>query len=264
METLFRVSLRLLPVSAAVTCRAIRFPVSRPSPSHFLNRSSSSLYKFSSSSSSVKTNAGWLLGLGDNKKKKKQTNLPDIVAAGDPVLHEKAREVDPEEIGSERVQKIIDDMVKVMRLAPGVGLAAPQIGIPLRIIVLEDTKEYISYAPKEEVLAQQRRPFDLMVMVNPELKGVGNKKALFFEGCLSVDGFRAVVERYLEVEVTGYDRQGKRIQVNASGWQARILQHECDHLDGNLYVDKMIPRTFRTVDNLDLPLADGCPKLGPR
>nr|4JE6_A Chain A, Peptide deformylase 1A, chloroplastic/mitochondrial [Arabidopsis thaliana]4JE6_B Chain B, Peptide deformylase 1A, chloroplastic/mitochondrial [Arabidopsis thaliana]4JE7_A Chain A, Peptide deformylase 1A, chloroplastic/mitochondrial [Arabidopsis thaliana]4JE7_B Chain B, Peptide deformylase 1A, chloroplastic/mitochondrial [Arabidopsis thaliana]4JE8_A Chain A, Peptide deformylase 1A, chloroplastic/mitochondrial [Arabidopsis thaliana]4JE8_B Chain B, Peptide deformylase 1A, chloroplasti len=189
-------------------------------------------------------------------------DLPEIVASGDPVLHEKAREVDPGEIGSERIQKIIDDMIKVMRLAPCVGLAAPQIGVPLRIIVLEDTKEYISYAPKEEILAQERRHFDLMVMVNPVLKERSNKKALFFEGCESVDGFRAAVERYLEVVVTGYDRQGKRIEVNASGWQARILQHECDHLDGNLYVDKMVPRTFRTVDNLDLPLAEGCPKLG--
>ncbi|KAF8095075.1 hypothetical protein N665_0341s0003 [Sinapis alba] len=259
MATLFRFSLRLLPVSAAVTCRSTRFPVSRPDSSFSLNRN---LYHFSSSSS-LKTKAGWLLGLGDNNKKKK-VDLPDIVAAGDPVLHEKAREVDPEEIGSERIQKIIDDMVKVMRLAPGVGLAAPQIGVPLRIIVLEDTREYISYAPKEETFAQNRRPFDLTVMVNPELKASSDKKALFFEGCLSVDGFRAVVERYLEVVVTGYDRKGKRIQVNASGWQARILQHECDHLDGNLYVDKMIPRTFRIVDNLDLPLAEGCPKLGPQ
>ncbi|KAG2321328.1 hypothetical protein Bca52824_014541 [Brassica carinata] len=256
MATLFRFSLRLLPVSAAATCRSIRFPVSRPDS----NRNLSPFSSFSSSS--LKTKAGWLLGLGDNKKKK--LDLPDIVAAGDPVLHEKAREVDPEEIGSERIQKIIDDMVKVMRLAPGVGLAAPQIGVPLRIIVLEDTKEYISYAPKEETFAQDRRPFDLVVMVNPELKACSDKKALFFEGCLSVDGFRAVVERYLEVVVTGYDRQGMRIQVNASGWQARILQHECDHLDGNLYVDKMTPRTFRTVDNLDLPLAEGCPKLGPQ
>ncbi|CAN6980401.1 hypothetical protein IGI04_038580 [Brassica rapa subsp. trilocularis] len=259
MATIFRFSLRLLPVSAAVTCRSTRFPVSRPDTSFSLNHN---LYHFSSSSSSsLKTKAGWLLGLGDKKKK---VDLPDIVAAGDPVLHEKAREVDPEEIGSERIQKIIDDMVKVMRLAPGVGLAAPQIGVPLRIIVLEDTKEYISYAPKEETFAQNRRPFDLMVMVNPELKASSDKKALFFEGCLSVDGFRAVVERHLEVVVTGYDRQGKRIQVNASGWQARILQHECDHLDGNLYVDKMIPRTFRTVENLDLPLSEGCPKLGPQ
>ncbi|KFK43802.1 hypothetical protein AALP_AA1G174600 [Arabis alpina] len=255
METLFRFSLRLLPVSAAVTCRSIRFPVSRPGPSHLLNRT---LYNMPSSSSSpLTTKAGWLFG-------KKKMDLPEIVAAGDPVLHEKAREVNPDEIGSERIQKIIDDMVKVMRLAPGVGLAAPQIGIPLRIIVLEDTKEYISYAPKEEIMAQERRPFDLLVMVNPVLKENSKKKALFFEGCLSVDGFRAAVERYLEVVVTGLDRQGKRIQVNASGWQARILQHECDHLDGNFYVDKMIPRTFRTVDNLDLPLADGCPKLGPQ
>ena len=100
--------------------------------------------------------------------------------------------------------------------------------------------------------------------MNPELKASSDKKALFFEGCLSVDGFRAVVERHLEVVVTGYDRRGKRIEVNASGWQARILQHECDPLDGNLYVDKMIPRTFRTVENLDLPLAEGCPKLGPQ
>lgn len=70
------------------------------------------------------------------------------------------------------------------------------------------------------------------------------------------------MERHLEVEVKGLDRNGKAIKVVASGWQARILQHECDHLDGTLYVDKMVPRTFRTVENLDLPLAAGCPKLG--
>lgn len=80
----------------------------------------------------------------------------------------------------------------------------------------------------------------------------------------SVDGFRALVERHLEVEVTGFDRNGQAITVDASGWQARIFQHECDHLEGMLYVDKMVPRTFRTVENLDLPLAVGCPKLGAR
>ncbi|KAE9467811.1 hypothetical protein C3L33_00325, partial [Rhododendron williamsianum] len=171
------------------------------------------------------------LVLGLREKKKIQ---PETVKAGDPVLHEPAREVPPEEIGSERIQKVIDDMVEVMRKAPGVGLAAPQIGIPLKVIV------------------------------NPKIKNKSNKTALFFEGCLSVDGFRAVVERYLEVEVTGLDRKGQPIKVDASGWQARILQHECDHLEGTLYIDKMVPRTFRTVDNLDLPLAIGCPKLGVR
>ena len=80
----------------------------------------------------------------------------------------------------------------------------------------------------------------------------------------SVDGYRAVVERYLDVEVDGLDRYGNPVKINASGWQARILQHECDHLEGTLYVDRMVPRTFRVVDNLELPLADGCPNLGVR
>ncbi|GAB2284414.1 Peptide deformylase 1A, chloroplastic/mitochondrial [Dionaea muscipula] len=205
--------------------------------------------------------AAWVMDFVGSKKKK--SNLPDIVKAGDPVLHEPAQEVDPEEIGSERIQKIIDNMVKVMRMGPGVGLAAPQIGIPLRIIVLEDTKEYISYVTKEEAKAQDRRPFDSLVLVNPQLKKKSNKTALFFEGCLSVDGYRAVVERHLEVEVTGFDRYGQPIKVDASGWQARIFQHECDHLEGTLYVDKMVPRTFRTTENMDLPLPMGSPKLGP-
>ncbi|XP_074573145.1 peptide deformylase 1A, chloroplastic/mitochondrial [Curcuma longa] len=205
--------------------------------------------------------ASWLSGFGTKKGK---APLPEIVEAGDPVLHEPAGEVPVREIGSEKIQKIIDDMIACMRKVPGVGLAAPQIGVPLKIIVLEDTKEYISYAPKNEIKAQDRRPFDLLVIINPKLKNKSDKTALFFEGCLSVDGFRALVERYLEVEVTGLDREGQPIKIYASGWQARILQHECDHLDGTLYVDKMVPRTFRTVDNLALPLAAGCPPLGVR
>lgn len=73
-----------------------------------------------------------------------------------------------------------------------------------------------------------------------------------------------MVERYLEVEVSGLDRNGLPIKIDATGWHARILQHECDHLDGTLYVEQMVPRTFRTVENLDLPLATGCPPLGVR
>lgn len=80
----------------------------------------------------------------------------------------------------------------------------------------------------------------------------------------SVDRYQALVERYLDVEVAGFDRYGEPIKIKASGWQARILQHECDHLDGTLYVDKMVPKTFRNWKNVDLPLARGCPKLGPR
>ncbi|XP_061340085.1 peptide deformylase 1A, chloroplastic/mitochondrial [Gastrolobium bilobum] len=252
--------LRVLPICGAQNSIFMR-STATPLSGVAIARPPLDVNKCCKSSQTVTARAGWFLGLGaDNKK----VNLPDTVKAGDPVLHEPAQEVDPNEINSERVQKIIDDMIRVMRKAPGVGLAAPQIGIPFRIIVLEDTKEYISYAPKEETQAQDRRPFDLLVILNPKLEKKSNRTALFFEGCLSVDGFRAAVERYLDVEVTGLDRYGVPIKITASGWQARILQHECDHLDGTLYVDKMVPRTFRTVDNLDLPLAQGCPKLGPR
>ncbi|XP_021298591.1 peptide deformylase 1A, chloroplastic [Herrania umbratica] len=263
VEVLHRFSFRLLPVTLSRNTARLaplylstRIPINGPAfpnpTPHFSSRRPLS--------SPAVAKAGWFLGLGEKKK----TSLPEIVKAGDPVMHEPAREIDPDEIGSVRIQKIIDDMVRVMRMAPGVGLAAPQIGVPLRIIVLEDTTEYISYAPKEETKAQDRHPFDLLVIVNPKLKKKSNRTALFFEGCLSVDGFRAVVERHLDVEVTGLGRDGQPIKVDASGWQARILQHECDHLDGTLYVDKMVPRTFRTVQNLDLPLAEGCPKLGAR
>lgn len=178
------------------------------------------------------------------------------------MLNEVAAPVPVQDIASQRIQKIIDDMVAVMRAAPGVGIAAPQLGIPLQIIVLEDTKEYISYAPKEETNAQQRSPFDLLVICNPRLKKKGNTSARFFEGCLSVQGFRALVERHLEVEVSGFGRDGLPVKVDACGWKARILQHECDHLKGVLYVDRMIPKTFRTFNNLRLPLPAGCPKPG--
>ncbi|KAL8117330.1 peptide deformylase 1A, chloroplastic [Apium graveolens] len=271
MECIQRLTHRLLPSTLTgicfktVTTTSIRVnplahtrypllnPLNNPKPVQL----KPGLKSYSSSSAAK---AGWFSGLVDKKKE----DIPDIVKAGDPVLHEPAREVPVQEIGSGRIQKIIDDMVKVMRKAPGVGLAAPQIGIPLKIVVLEDTEEYIGYASKEETKEQDRRPFELLVIINPRLRKKSNKSAFFFEGCLSVDEFRAVVERHLEVEVTGLDRNGQPIKVDASGWQARILQHECDHLDGTLYVDKMVPRTFRTVDNLDLPLATGCCKLGVR
>eukprot|EP00897_Mesotaenium_endlicherianum_P002062 jgi/Mesen1/1884/ME000143S00936 len=183
--------------------------------------------------------------------------LPDIVQAGDPVLHETAAEVPVQDIGSPAIEKVINDMVAVMRTAPGVGLAAPQIGVALK-----DTKELMSYSSPEEVEQQQRRPFDLLVLINPKLETMGTRTARFFEGCLSVDGYRAMVERHLEVEVSALGRDGKPLTVHASGWQARILQHECDHLEGTLYVDRMVKRTFRTKDNLRLPLARCCPSVG--
>ncbi|GJT55093.1 peptide deformylase 1A, chloroplastic-like protein [Tanacetum coccineum] len=188
------------------------------------------------------------------------SDLPRVVTAGARVLHKPAREVYPGEIGSARVDKVIDDMVKVMRKRRAVGLAAPQIGVPLRIIVLEDTKLRKALSPNKYNKEQDRRPFDLLVILNPKLKEKSNKTALSFEGCLSVPGYEAMVERFLEVEVTGLDQDGQPIKVDASGWLARILQHECDHLDVVLYVDKMEKRTFRTVRYHNMPLAKGWPQ----
>ncbi|KAM0068772.1 putative peptide deformylase [Helianthus debilis subsp. tardiflorus] len=106
-----------------------------------------------------------------------------------------------------------------MKGAPGVGFAAPQIDY----CTGGHTEEYIGYAPKEDFKAQDRRSFDLLVIINPNLQKKGNNSALFFKGCLSVDGHRAMVERFLDVEVTGLDRYGQPIKVSASGWQTRIL-----------------------------------------
>ncbi|PIA24787.1 hypothetical protein AQUCO_29100001v1 [Aquilegia coerulea] len=136
------------------------------------------------SHSTFRAAGGWFLGIGGGGRGDNKSKLPDIVKAGDPVLHEPAQDVPINEIASQNIQNIIDNMINVMRMAPGVGLAAPQIGIPFKIIVLEDTKEYISYASKEEIEAQDRRPFELLVILNPRLKKKDGKTALFFEGCL--------------------------------------------------------------------------------
>ncbi|MCO5559569.1 hypothetical protein L7F22_013170 [Adiantum nelumboides] len=120
----------------------------------------------------------------------------------------------------------------IPRLVASELMAVVLSSILMQIIVLEDTKEYISYVPKKESDAQQRSPFDLLVICNPVLKKQGTQRARFFEGCLSVEGYRGLVERHLEVEVSGFGRDGSPIKIKASGWQARVLQHECDHLQG--------------------------------
>jgi peptide deformylase len=135
-------------------------------------------------------------------------------------------------------------MVAAMRAAPGVGLAAPQIGVGLQVIVLEDAEALMAKLSPGERAARGRTPFPLKVIINPKLTSRGRGRATFFEGCLSVKGYMALVERDLEVEVTGLDERGNPLVWQASGWPARILQHEVDHLLGTLYVDRMQSRTF--------------------
>lgn len=172
--------------------------------------------------------------------------LPAIVKAGDPVLREPASAVPKAEIASTRMQRLVHTMVEVMRRAPGVGLAAPQIGVPLRVIVVEDQTKQVPSAQEPPVEDPRLRSgVPLLALFNPEIERVkGVKKAVHYEGCLSVPGYSAQVPRDLEVVVTGLGLDGEPVRLIARGWAARIFQHECDHLKGTLYVDKMNPRTL--------------------
>lgn len=173
---------------------------------------------------------------------------PPIVQAGAAVLRARASDVPRERIATEEMQALVAKMVAAMRHAPGVGLAAPQIGVSLRVIVLEDREEYIAKITEAERKERDRAPFPVRVFFNPVLTHVGEERAMFFEGCLSVAGYVGLVERSAEVEVSGLDEHGAPQTWRVRGWPARILQHEVDHVDGTLYVDRMKTRSFTTAD----------------
>jgi peptide deformylase len=175
-------------------------------------------------------------------------NLPPIVQAGAAVLRARADDVPADRITTPEFQELVKTMIATMRAAPGVGLAAPQIGIPWRVIVLEDREELVKNLTADERHERERTPFDTRVFVNPVLRHVGEEHAMFFEGCLSVKGYVALVERSREVEVTGLDEHGAPQTWHVKGWPARILQHEVDHLDGTLYIDRMKTRSFANAD----------------
>jgi peptide deformylase len=174
----------------------------------------------------------------------------EIVQTGNPVLRRRARPLAPEEIRGREIQNFIESMRACMRKAPGVGLAAPQVGRSLQLAVIEDRAEYHKDVSETLLEERERRPVPFHVIINPVLEEIGIEKAEFFEGCLSVVGFSALVARSRSVRVTCLDARGRRKVIEATGWYARILQHEIDHLNGTLYIDRMIPGTFTTLDNL--------------
>jgi peptide deformylase len=173
-----------------------------------------------------------------------------IVQAGDPVLRKQGRPLTKDEIASPSIQQLIELMRETMREAPGVGLAAPQIGLSIQLAVIEDQVEYLTHHSAEELAETQRSPTPFHVIINPTLSFVEDSTAEFFEGCLSVEGYQAVVKRALNVRVECLNERGEEITINAHGWYARILQHEIDHLNGTLYVDRMNTRTLTTGENM--------------
>jgi peptide deformylase len=173
----------------------------------------------------------------------------EIKLAGEPVLRQTARKLTREEILSPSTQQLIEQMRETMYKAPGVGLAAPQIGLGLQLAVIEDKTEYMKdIAPK--ILAERgRKPVPFQVIMNPVLTLETAPDADFFEGCLSLPGLTALVLRATRVRVECLDHRAQPQILHASGWYARILQHEIDHLHGSLYIDRMEPRSLCTLDN---------------
>jgi peptide deformylase len=173
-----------------------------------------------------------------------------IVQAGDPVLRTKARELSVNEIKSRAIQDLIAEMRETMRQAPGVGLAAPQIGESLQLAVIEDRPDYQEKVDDERLDVLERKPVPFHVIVNPRITLRATRpQARFFEGCLSLTGFIGVVGRALDVHVDALDDKGRPVSIDASGWYARILQHEIDHLNGALYIDRVYARTLMTQEN---------------
>jgi peptide deformylase len=150
--------------------------------------------------------------------------LREIITLPNPTLRRKARKVAD---FSPELQTLIDDMVETMRQAPGVGLAAPQVDASLRLIVVEYGSEEDEEAPKK-----------LFTVINPEITRASDETVLGTEGCLSVPGIVGEVERAEAITVKGLSRRGQPITIKAKGWLARIFQHEIDHLDGVIFVDR--------------------------
>ena len=174
-----------------------------------------------------------------------------IVQTGDPVLRKVARPMSLDEIRSASTKHLIEQMRDTMRAAPGVGLAAPQIGESIQLAVIEDRIDYIKDISSKQLAERQRSSVDFHVIINPKISIVGETTLDFFEGCLSVAGFAAVVRRGASVRVECLNERAEAITITAQGWHARILQHEIDHLNGTLYIDRMQTRSFTTTENVD-------------
>ncbi|MGO4187684.1 peptide deformylase [Pseudarthrobacter sp. TAF60_1] len=158
--------------------------------------------------------------------------LPPIVQAGHPVLRQHAAAFDGQ-ISDTELRQLILLMQNVMHEAPGVGLAAPQIGIPLQLAVLEDQFD----VDPESAAMRHRKPLDFLAILNPRYAPLGTETAAFFEGCLSLSGLQAVVVRHKRVLLQFEAPDGRGTEQEFEGWQARIVQHETDHVQGTLYVD---------------------------
>lgn len=180
-------------------------------------------------------------------------DLLTIVELGNPILRRPADPIDRADLATPEMRRLIAQMRETMEAAPGVGLAAPQVGESIQLAVLADGPERWGQLSEEERAERERRPLAFTVLVNPVLRpldeGAGAGMVSFFEGCLSVPGLAGMVARHRAVRVQALDADGGPIDRVFSGWAARIVQHEFDHLRGRLYLDRVKTRSLSTSAN---------------
>ncbi len=191
-----------------------------------------------------------------------------IVQCGDPVLRRPAQPVDPAVLRTGALRRLIAQMRATMEAAPGVGLAAPQVGVGIQLAVVQDGPERWEHLTEEERAARERTALPFTVLANPVVTpAAGDGMVGFYEGCLSVPGLTALVARHRAVRVRALDEHGEPIDQVLSGWPARIVQHEADHLGGRLYLDRAETRSLSTADTYarlwaGRPPADAAAALG--
>ena len=171
----------------------------------------------------------------------------NIVQVGEPVLRQRASPLLESEILSEEIQELIQAMKASMRAAPGVGLAAPQIGKGIQLIVIEDMDH--SHLTSSQLLERDRIKVPFHVLINPIVYIEGTEIVEFFESCLSIPSLMGIVPRAREVRVVGLDENANPVEIQARGWYARILQHEIDHLNGILFIDRAKIQSVVTTEN---------------
>jgi peptide deformylase len=172
-----------------------------------------------------------------------------VARMGHPVLRARAKPLDPAEIKSPRVQQLIDDMFETMQEYQGVGLAAPQVHESLRLFVAGFAPSVHDGDDDEDDEEDEADRVPLMALINPEIAVLGDDTADDWEGCLSIPDIRGRVTRAREIKVKAYDRRGRRIEITARNFTARVIQHENDHLDGVLFFDRM--KSLETLTFLD-------------
>ena len=172
--------------------------------------------------------------------------LRQIVYLPEPILRRKAKPVTKFD---KELQTLIDDMIETMREAPGVGLAAPQVNIPLQLAVIEYAEGEDEEQPEDAPPPQKK----LFVIINPEITKVSEEKVFGVEGCLSIPGLIGEVERHEAIQVKALNRHGQPFKVKVDGWMARIFQHEIDHLRGELFTDKAT-RVWKPQEDEETPL----------